>query len=242
MGQEHDAGLSQFAARPAAVRRVASRCRRTRALDRPPNSCPGTGVRPPSSPPPRSGRASSPVSALRVGHRRRSDRPRGSGARPAKARGSRKQRVPVCRRSDAAIAVRRSVQAVMRVSWTRPIAACTSSIRQLVPKLSCSQRNPGGCSRSYTASKLLPWSLEGPHCAPQVRVGGRHHPAFAARRHDLVLAERPGAPHRPIRPPAGRRWRPRAPGRSPRSASGRVRPPARKSPPCLPASPPGGPG
>ncbi|MCY1464815.1 hypothetical protein D9M71_828860 [compost metagenome] len=32
-------------------------------------------------------------------------------------------------------------------------------MRQLVPNDSCSQRNPGGCSRWYTASQLLPWSL-----------------------------------------------------------------------------------
>ena len=41
----------------------------------------------------------------------------------------------------------------------RPMPACISIIRQLVPKFSWTQRNPGGCCFSYIALQLLPWSL-----------------------------------------------------------------------------------
>ena len=37
-----------------------------------------------------------------------------------------------------------ATQASSLRSWIRPIAACISVMRQLVPKLSCSQRKPGG--------------------------------------------------------------------------------------------------
>src|SRR5690625_3402167 len=47
----------------------------------------------------------------------------------------------------------------MRVNCIRPIAACISVRRQLVPNDSCNHLNPGGCWRLYTASYDLPWSL-----------------------------------------------------------------------------------
>ena len=85
-----------------------------------------------------------------AGHRRRSGKKRGP---TPSARQRRPQRLREAAPATVAEAVgiagpRRGPFGHAGRSWMRPIAACISSIRQLVPKLSCSQRKPGGCSRS----------------------------------------------------------------------------------------------